>query len=81
MILDLAGDATELLTVVFVAQFRDILFVFAGVVLALVGASAVETALGSEIGKVLSARRLRNLSVAVFLIIGSVIILTSGVLS
>jgi putative Ca2+/H+ antiporter (TMEM165/GDT1 family) len=81
MVLDLAGDATELLTVVFVAQFRDLLFVFAGVVVALVGASAVETALGSQIGKVLSADRLRNLSVVVFLIIGSLIILTSGILN
>jgi len=81
MVLDLAGDATELLTVVFVAQFDNLLLVFAGVVVALVGASAVETALGSQIGKVLSAERLRNLSVVVFLIIGSVIILTSGILS
>jgi putative Ca2+/H+ antiporter (TMEM165/GDT1 family) len=81
MVLDLAGDATELLTVIFVAQFRDLLFVFAGVVVALVGASAVETALGSQIGKVLSANRLRNLSVVVFLIIGSLIILTSGILT
>ena len=81
MVLDLAGDATELLTVVFVAQFRDLLLVFAGVVVALVGASAVETALGSQIGKVLSANRLRNLSVVVFLIIGSLIILTSGILN
>ncbi len=80
MLLDLAGDATELITVVFLAQFRDALLVFAGVVTALVGASAVETALGSQIGRVLTAKRLRNLSVVVFLIIGSIIILTSGIL-
>lgn len=80
IILDLAGDATELLTVVFVAQFDDVLLVFTGAVLALVAASALETALGNRLGKVLSAKRVRDLSVVVFLIIGSVIILTSGVL-
>jgi len=79
--LDLAGDATELLTVVFVAQFDNALLVFLGAVAALVAASAVETALGSSLGKLLSAKRVRNLSVVVFLIIGSVIILTSGIVS
>jgi putative Ca2+/H+ antiporter (TMEM165/GDT1 family) len=79
--LDLAGDATELLTVVFVAQFENTLLVFLGAVAALVAASAVETALGNRLGRLLSAKRVRNLSVVVFLIIGSVIILTSGVVS
>ncbi len=78
--LDLAGDATELLTVVFVAQFDDALLVFAGAVVALVAASALETALGSRLGKVLSARGVRNLSVVVFLVIGSIVIVTSGIL-
>ncbi len=78
--LDLAGDATELLTVVFVAQFDNALLVFTGAVAALVAASAVETALGSGLGKLLSAKRVRNLSVVVFLVIGSVIIFTSGIL-
>jgi putative Ca2+/H+ antiporter (TMEM165/GDT1 family) len=80
ILLDLAGDATELITVVFVAQFRDVLLVFAGAVVALVAASAVETALGSRLGKLLSARRVRYLSIVVFLAIGSIIILTSGIL-
>jgi putative Ca2+/H+ antiporter (TMEM165/GDT1 family) len=57
IVLDLAGDATELVTSVFVAQFRDVLLVFAGAVAALVAASAVETILGNGLGRVLSARR------------------------
>ncbi len=80
IVLDLAGDATELLTVVFVAQFQDALLVFAGAVTALVAASALETALGVRLGKLLSAKNVRRLSVVIFIIIGSVIILTSGIL-
>lgn len=78
MLLDLAGDATELLTVVFVAQFGNILLVFTAAVVALVVASGVESALGARLGRVLSARVVRRLSVAVFLVIGTLIILTSG---
>jgi putative Ca2+/H+ antiporter (TMEM165/GDT1 family) len=74
VLLDLAGDATELLIVVFVAQFQNLLLVFSAAVLALVAASAVETALGHRLGKLLSERRIRFFSIVVFLIIGSVII-------
>jgi putative Ca2+/H+ antiporter (TMEM165/GDT1 family) len=78
MVLDLAGDATELLTIVFVAQFRNILLVFSGAVVALVGAAALETVLGNRLAAVLSAKRIRQLSIVVFLTIGTVIILLSG---
>jgi putative Ca2+/H+ antiporter (TMEM165/GDT1 family) len=81
IVLDLAGDGTELVTIVFVAQFGNALLVFAGAVAALVAASAVEAALGSRLSKLLSAKKIRYVSVVVFLIIGSVIILTSGILS
>jgi putative Ca2+/H+ antiporter (TMEM165/GDT1 family) len=74
--LDLAGDATEVLTVVFVARFQSILLVFLGAVTALVAASALETLLGNKFGRLLSAKRLRYFSVAVFLVIGSVVLLT-----
>ena len=80
IILDLAGDATELLTIVFVAQYRNVLLVFAGAVVALIAASALETVLGNRLGKLLTAKRIRQLSVVVFLIIGSIIILSSGIL-
>jgi putative Ca2+/H+ antiporter (TMEM165/GDT1 family) len=80
IVLDLAGDATELLTIVFVAQFRNLLLVFVGAVVALVAASAVETALGNRLGKILSAMSLRRFSAVVFLIIGLVVILSSGIL-
>ena len=74
--LDLAGDATEVLTVVFVARFQSILLVFFGAVTALVAASALETLLGNRFGRLLSAKRLRYFSIAVFLVIGSVVLLT-----
>jgi putative Ca2+/H+ antiporter (TMEM165/GDT1 family) len=80
IVLDLAGDGTELVTIVFVAQFGNALLVFAGAVTALVAASAVEAALGSRLSTLLSAKKIRYVSVVVFLIIGSVIILTSGIL-
>jgi putative Ca2+/H+ antiporter (TMEM165/GDT1 family) len=77
IILDLAGDATELITIVFVAQFNDALLVFAGAVLALVAAAALETVLGRTLGKLLSAKRIRDLSIVVFLAIGAIILLTT----
>ena len=77
ILLDLAGDATEVLTIVFVAHFSNVLLVFLGAVLALVAASAIETILGSKLKKYLSAKRLRLLSLLIFLVIGSYIIVTS----
>jgi putative Ca2+/H+ antiporter (TMEM165/GDT1 family) len=74
MVLDLAGDATELLIVVFVAQYQEILLVFVASVVGLVAATAVETILGNRLGGLLSTRRIRYLSVVVFLVIGSVVI-------
>ena len=75
--LDLAGDATELLTVVFLARYQDALLVFAGAVLGLVAAVAVETALGSRLGRVLSRRRIKYLSIAIFTVIGLTVIVTT----
>jgi putative Ca2+/H+ antiporter (TMEM165/GDT1 family) len=77
ILLDLAGDATEILTIVFVARFSNALLVFLGAVLALVAASAVETVLGSNFKRYLSAKRLRLLSLVVLLVIGSLIIITT----
>jgi putative Ca2+/H+ antiporter (TMEM165/GDT1 family) len=75
--LDLAGDATELVTVVLLARFDDVLVVFSGAVIGLVAATAVETLLGNRLGKLLSPKRIKYLSVAVFAIIGTTVILTS----
>jgi putative Ca2+/H+ antiporter (TMEM165/GDT1 family) len=77
IVLDLAGDATEVLTVVFVARYQNLLLVFASCVVALVAASAVETVLGNRLGRVLSIGRIKLFSFAVFLIIGSIVILSS----
>jgi Ca2+/H+ antiporter, TMEM165/GDT1 family len=75
--LDLAGDATELVTIVLLARFEDVLVVFSGAVIGLVAAVAVETALGNRLGKVLSPQRIKYLSIIVFLIIGTVVIATT----
>lgn len=77
ILLDLAGDATELVTVVLLARFQDALVVFAGAVAGLLGAVAVETALGSALAKVLSPRRVKALSVLVFVVIGTAVIATT----
>ena len=77
ILLDLAGDATEVLTIVYVARFSNALLVFLGAVVALVSASALETSLGRKLGKILSAARIRVLSLIVFLVIGSVIVVTT----
>lgn len=77
VVLDLAGDATELLTVIFVAQYSDLLLVFLGCVVALTLASGVEVILGNRLGKLLSAKRIRYVSIVVFLTIGSIILATA----
>jgi len=73
-LLDLAGDATEVLIVVFLARYSDWLLVFSGACVGLVAAVAVETALGNTLGRVLTKRRLLYLSAAVFLALGTYII-------
>lgn len=77
ILLDLAGDATEVMTIVFVARFSDALLVFFGAVVALILASGVETFLGARLGKVLSPRRVRILSLVVLVVIGITIIATT----
>jgi len=76
MILDLGGDATEVLTILFVARFQDAILVFIAAVIALVAATAVETAIGNRLSRILSTNRIRVFSVAVFLIIGTAAILS-----
>jgi putative Ca2+/H+ antiporter (TMEM165/GDT1 family) len=75
--LDLAGDATELVTIVFLARYQDALVVFAGAVIGLVAAVAVETALGNRLGRVLSRKRIKYLSIAIFTVIGATVIVTT----
>ncbi|MDG6904363.1 MAG: TMEM165/GDT1 family protein [Nitrososphaerota archaeon] len=77
ILLDLAGDATEVLTIVYVAKFENTLLVFLGAVLALILASGVETLLGRKIGKLLSTKHIRLISLVVFLLIGSIIVATT----
>ncbi len=79
-VLDLAGDATEVVIVVFVAQLNDAVLVFMAAFSALVAATAVETAIGNGLGRFLTVRTLRYLSVGVFLTIGAIIILTTVLL-
>jgi putative Ca2+/H+ antiporter (TMEM165/GDT1 family) len=76
ILLDLAGDATEVLTILFVARFRSALIVFIGAVVALIAATAVETTIGNRLSKILSPKRLRVFSLSVFLLIGMLAILS-----
>jgi len=77
VLLDLAGDATEILTILFVAQYQDALLVFVGTLTALVCATAVETTLGNQLSKYLSLRKIQLFSPIVFLIVGAVALLTA----
>jgi Ca2+/H+ antiporter, TMEM165/GDT1 family len=81
VILDLAGDATEVLTIVFVAHFQNVLLVFVSCVVALSAASALETTIGNRLGKFLSFERIRTFSLLVFLVIGVIVIVTTILLS
>jgi putative Ca2+/H+ antiporter (TMEM165/GDT1 family) len=76
-VLDIAGDATEVLTVVMVAKYADVVLVFVAAYAGLLAATAFETALGSWLGRHLSPRRLRALSVVVFVVLGLWMILSS----
>lgn len=76
-LLDAAGDATEVLTIIFVARYADALLVFTGVLTGLIAATALETTLGNRLGVVLTPRRMQYLSVAIFLVLGSSILLLS----
>lgn len=79
-LLDLAGDATEVLTIVLVAQYSAPFFVFSAVWLGLVSAAGVETLLGNRLGKLLTPRRLQIGSAAVFVLLGLIIILFGAIL-
>ena len=77
-LLDLAGDATAVLVIVFVARYKDLLFVSTAVLLGLLTATALETALGSRLGRLLTPKRLRIVSAAVFLLLGAGILLLNA---
>jgi putative Ca2+/H+ antiporter (TMEM165/GDT1 family) len=76
-LLDLSGDATEVLTIIFVAHFQDALLVFVGALSALIAATAFETFLGSQLRRILSLNRLRILSILIFLALGTGVIVTT----
>ena len=77
VLLDLAGDATEILTIVFVAQYQDALLVFVGALTALVGATALEITLGNQLSKYLSFKKIQLFSPIVFLIVGLATLITT----
>ncbi len=76
-LLDLAGDATQVLTIVFVAQYSAILLVFAATCVGLIAATATQTVLGKGLGKMFTPQRLRYVSIVVFLVLGAFIIISS----
>lgn len=77
VLLDLAGDATEVLTIVFVAHFQNVLLVFVSCWIALIVASAIETIVGNRLGKLFSFEKIRLFSLAIFVLIGTIIIGTT----
>jgi putative Ca2+/H+ antiporter (TMEM165/GDT1 family) len=76
-LLDLAGDATEIIIVVLLARYGDPYLVFVAGYSGLIAAVAVETALGNVLGRVLTPRRLLYLSAVIFLALGSYILALS----
>jgi len=75
--LDLAGDATELLLIVYVARFGNLLLIILAGSLSLIAATAVVTTLGSTLGRILTPRKMRSVSVAIFALIGTYVLATS----
>jgi putative Ca2+/H+ antiporter (TMEM165/GDT1 family) len=75
-LLDLAGDATEVLTIVFVAQYSDLILVFSAACVGLIAATGVETALGNQLGRWLTPTRARYLSASIFVVLGIFILAT-----
>ena len=76
-LLDLAGDATEVLIIVFVAHFRNVVLVFVSALIGLIAANALETAVGNRLRTHLSLEKLRLFSLLVFTTIGTAIIVTT----
>ncbi len=77
VLLDIAGDATEILTIILVAQYSDPLLVFSATCTGLIAATAMETLLGNRLGRMLTPKRIRYVSMVVFLFIGTYIIAIS----
>lgn len=75
VLLDLAGDATVILTIIFVADLRNTLLVFTGAVTALAAATAMEVVIGNRLTRIFSLRRIRLFSPLVFLAVGTVVII------
>jgi putative Ca2+/H+ antiporter (TMEM165/GDT1 family) len=78
-LLDLAGDATEILTIIFVAHYANAPLVFAATCVGLVSATAIEAALGSRLRRLLTPKRFRYIAIVVFLGIGTSVILMNAV--
>lgn len=77
ILLDLAGDGTEVLEIFYVAHYANVPLVFLGSITGLIAASALETIIGGRLVRVLSIARIKVFSLLVFLIIGSIIVVTT----
>ncbi len=76
-LLDVAGDATEVLTILLVAQYKDAALVFSAACSGLIIATGVETLLGNRLGRLLTLKRMKYVSTAVPFILGTSILLSS----
>jgi len=77
VLLDLAGDATEILIIVFVANLQNVVLVFVGSLTALAAATALETTVGHTLSRLLSLQRIKLVSSLVFLTLGIAVIVTT----
>lgn len=77
ILLDLAGDGTEVLEIFYVAHYGNVLLVFLSSITGLIAASALETIIGGRLVRILSVARIKVFSLLVFLIIGSIIVATT----
>lgn len=75
--LDIAGDATEVLTIVLVAHYSNPILVFSAACTGLITATAFETALGNRLGRMLTPQRIRYVSMIVFVVLGAFIIIST----
>ncbi|MGD0395675.1 MAG: TMEM165/GDT1 family protein [Nitrososphaerales archaeon] len=76
-LLDIAGDATEVLTIVLAARYSNPVLVFSAASIGLVSAAAFETVLGNRLGRMLTPHRIRYVSMVVFLVLGTFIIVST----
>jgi len=76
--LDMAGNETEVLTIVSVVQYSDSVPVFLAVCAGLMAATAFEKMLGNRLVRMLTPQWTRHVSTFAYIVLGSFIILSDS---